>query len=309
MMDLRRLRYFVVLAEELHFQRAAARIPLAQSSLSEHIARLEREVGARLLVRHPRSCELTAAGARLLVEARLLLAKAERIIGDVTEQRREPADRPRFVVGCNEEAVAELTPVIVSAFAAAHPDVDVVVVPDPLPGAGGCRGAGRADALLCADASQRPDDPGFVGLYRDQAALMVRAADFEGERVIDGGTAAEFVFVDDTRLPAHFSEPFHLGGLRNGEPPRRLDIELGGTVDVAAAILTSGAVVAVPRSAERYVKVSGLSFLPLAGAPDFVLGVKTAEQPHHLQRAFVNVAAALSEQCLSLVPHAVSPAP
>ncbi|MFZ0158599.1 MAG: LysR family transcriptional regulator [Kineosporiaceae bacterium] len=304
-MDLRRLQYFVVLAEELHFQRAAARIPIAQSSLSEHIARLERELGTSLLVRHPRSCELTPAGARLLVEAQLLLARTERIIDDLRERHRSPTERPRFVIGCNEEAVAELTDVIVSVFTAANPDVEVVVSQIPYPELVDAVERGRADALLCAGASQRPDGPGFVGLYRDQSALMVRAAEYEGEQTIDAGTAAELVFVDDTRLPAHFSEPFHLGAVRNGEPPRRLDLDLSGTADVASAVLRDGAVVALPRAAERYLPIPGISFLPLTGAPDFTLGVKTAERPHHLQRALVDVATALSRQCLSLVPHAV----
>jgi DNA-binding transcriptional LysR family regulator len=71
---LRDLRYFVAVAEELHFTRAAARLFVSQPALSKQIAQLERQVGARLLERDRRAVTLTPAGEALLTRARELLA-------------------------------------------------------------------------------------------------------------------------------------------------------------------------------------------------------------------------------------------
>src|ERR1700733_3890672 len=80
-MELRQLRYFVTLAEELHFGRAAEREHIVQSALSQQLQRLERELGVRLLERSTHHVSLTAAGAVFLTEARQLLAHADRAAG------------------------------------------------------------------------------------------------------------------------------------------------------------------------------------------------------------------------------------
>ncbi|QKW38381.1 LysR family transcriptional regulator [Actinomadura sp. NAK00032] len=78
-MELRALRYFVVVADELHFGRAAERLHIAQPAVSKRIAQLERELGVRLLDRSPRRVRLTAAGHRVLAAARDALAAADRV--------------------------------------------------------------------------------------------------------------------------------------------------------------------------------------------------------------------------------------
>ena len=80
-MELRQLRYFVTLAEELHFGRAAEREHIVQSALSQQVQRLERELGVRLLERDTHHVSLTAAGAVFLVEARQILAHVDRAAG------------------------------------------------------------------------------------------------------------------------------------------------------------------------------------------------------------------------------------
>ncbi|MFE9107866.1 LysR family transcriptional regulator [Actinomadura geliboluensis] len=78
-MELRTLRYFVAVADELHFGRAAERLHIAQPAVSRRIAQLERELGVRLLDRSPRRVRLTAAGHRVLAAARDALAAADRV--------------------------------------------------------------------------------------------------------------------------------------------------------------------------------------------------------------------------------------
>jgi DNA-binding transcriptional LysR family regulator len=76
--ELRQLRYFVTLAEELHFGRAAEREHIVQSALSQQVQRLERELGVRLLERSTHRVSVTASGAAFLVEARQILAQVDR---------------------------------------------------------------------------------------------------------------------------------------------------------------------------------------------------------------------------------------
>ena len=100
-MELRHLRYFVAVAEELHFGHAANRLHTSQSSLSQQVKNLEKELKVDLLRRVKRRVELTSAGTRFLREARGILAAAERAAGSARETAREEAQG--FVIGISPE--------------------------------------------------------------------------------------------------------------------------------------------------------------------------------------------------------------
>jgi DNA-binding transcriptional LysR family regulator len=99
--ELRHLRYFVAVAEELHFGRAASRLHLSQSSLSQQVRNLESELKVDLLIRTRRQVELTPAGHRFLQEARAILAAAERATGRAREAARGEARK--LVIGISPD--------------------------------------------------------------------------------------------------------------------------------------------------------------------------------------------------------------
>ena len=121
-MELRHLRYFVAVAEELHFGRAAERLRIAQPPLSRQIRDLEREIGTPLFERVPRGVELTAAGRAFLPEARLTLAQAER--AQRSAQRAARGETGRLRVGFVEAAThSGILPDVLSFFRAHLPSV------------------------------------------------------------------------------------------------------------------------------------------------------------------------------------------
>ena len=116
------MQYFVTVAEELHFGRAAARLHIAQPSLSHEIRRLEQQLGVSLLERTSRRVELTAAGQTLLADGRRLLNQAQRVI-----ERTRAADAGRLTVGFYGSAASTLLPDVLRAFSEEHPSVTVTV--------------------------------------------------------------------------------------------------------------------------------------------------------------------------------------
>lgn len=120
-MELRQLRYFVTLAGELHFGRAAKRLALTQPPLSQSIQKLELELGVRLFERTRRRVVLTHAGKALLDEARHLLARAD---GAIERARRASrGETGRLAVGFLANTAYTLLPLVLREFAKRFPHV------------------------------------------------------------------------------------------------------------------------------------------------------------------------------------------
>lgn len=124
-MDLRRLRYFVAVAEELHFGRAAKRLHVSQPPLSQQIRQLESQLGVRLFERNRREVHLTEAGRLLLDRARPLLAEVERIEQYMAQAAAGTAGSIR--VGFVSSAAYDLLPRILRVFQHRHPDVGLTL--------------------------------------------------------------------------------------------------------------------------------------------------------------------------------------
>jgi DNA-binding transcriptional LysR family regulator len=124
-MDLRQLRYFVAVAEELHFSRAAARLSLAQSALSSQVRQLEREIGGPLLVRSTRRVELTPAGEALLADGRELLEAADGALERARALARGEAGS--LTIGSLGPAPGGILAPLLARFGSRHPDVRVEI--------------------------------------------------------------------------------------------------------------------------------------------------------------------------------------
>jgi DNA-binding transcriptional LysR family regulator len=132
-LDLRTLRAFLVVAEELHFGRAATRLAMAQPPLSQLIRRLEKAVGYSLFVRDTRKVELTPAGLALVDLARDLFTRLDGGLKHVQSIGRGEAGR--LVVGFTATVALHLLPLVIGRFRDAYPAVEVglfEMLPDPL---------------------------------------------------------------------------------------------------------------------------------------------------------------------------------
>ncbi|ANI42388.1 LysR substrate-binding domain-containing protein [Mycolicibacterium vaccae] len=262
-MELRHLRYFQAVAEELHFGRAAERLHIAQPPLSQQIRQLEREVGVRLLDRSTRSVALTAAG-------RAFLDRTIRILGAVDEacdQARRIADgvEGQLVVGCVGSATYSLLPRLVRELRVALPGVDLRV-----------RGEMLATAQLAALHSKdidlalmRPpvDDPAVTTetLRHDRLLIALPAGHRFAER-----TEIAMTDLHDEDFISHAGHGRSrmstlVAGLclDAGFRPRiRHEVEETSTLVTLVAAGLGVAVVPEPTAA---LEISGVCYRPLAG--------------------------------------------
>lgn len=123
-MELRQLRYFLAVAEELHFGRAAKRVHISQPPLSQQIRHLEEDLRVQLFYRTKRKVELTDAGRAFAGEARLILQQVDQAAGLAVEANRSKLST--LVVGCSPANTHVVLPIL-KVFAKRHPKVHFVV--------------------------------------------------------------------------------------------------------------------------------------------------------------------------------------
>jgi DNA-binding transcriptional LysR family regulator len=120
-MELRHLRYFVAVAEELHFGRAALRLHIVQPALSKQIASLEHELGVQLFQRTKRHVGLTEAGEVLLEDARQILAQADGAVMRANQASR--GEIGSLTIGFIAPVLWELLPRVLRRYRARYPEV------------------------------------------------------------------------------------------------------------------------------------------------------------------------------------------
>jgi DNA-binding transcriptional LysR family regulator len=258
-MELRQLRFFVTLAEELHFRRAAERVYIAQPAFSEQIRRLESELGARLFDRTSHYVRLTEAGRLFLDEIRPALAQVEHAAAVAALAGRGVLGTLR--VGLAGEAINELTPMILREFAVRCPDVGVVL-----------REYGFSDPT--AGLSEREVDIAFVRppLPRQQGLEVIPLRSEPRVAVL----AADHPLAESGSLSlAELSGESLVTGPRSTLLRERLPLDpLADTVETWLSLIAAGRGIGLaPASSERFYSRPELAFVPLTGFVDSTLAI------------------------------------
>ncbi|MFI2346550.1 LysR substrate-binding domain-containing protein [Streptomyces sp. NPDC019443] len=216
-MELRMLRYFVAVAEELHFGRAAARLQMTQPPLSRAMKQLETDLGCELLRRSPTGVALTPAGALLHDEARTLLARADQARARVTAA----AGTATLTVGTLADSAEQVGTRLAAAYRQHHPGIRVRIreadLTDPTTGLR----TGLVDVAL----TRAPfDDTGITTrvLRSDPVGVVLRAddplADRDNLHLDDLADRRWFQFPDGTDAVwrAFWTGPSDAGRRRDG---------------------------------------------------------------------------------------------
>ena len=171
-MELRHLRYFVVVAEEGHFTRAAERLGMQQPPLSQQIRGLEEELGFALFRRHPKGASLTAGGEAFLAEARAILASVDLAV--VRAAQASKGTVGQLSVGFTSSAAAHpFIPKIMRAYREAWPDVAVDFREGNAAELSDALAAGKLDVALLRRPVSRPDGVSFDCLLEEELLLVL----------------------------------------------------------------------------------------------------------------------------------------
>ncbi|TSB28633.1 LysR family transcriptional regulator [Streptomyces benahoarensis] len=161
MFDPAQLRTFLTVAQTLSFTQAAHRMGLRQSTVSQHVRKLEEAAGRRLFARDTHGVELTEDGEAMLGFARTILEANERAAGFFTGTRL----RGRLRFGASEDFVLTRLPEVLEGFRREHPEVDLELTVELSGTLHELLAAGRLDLVL---AKRRPEGPGGRLVWRDR---------------------------------------------------------------------------------------------------------------------------------------------
>lgn len=193
-MDTRHLRYFVTVAEERHFGRAAQRLHMAQPPLSQQIKQLEEQLETQLLIRTTRKVELTAAGELLLTRARVLLEEHEKLARDVRTVGEGASGVLRL--GSTGSATYRIMPRIIEAASAHMPGIQLNVHGEMLtPQMEEALVEGRLDVAILRP-PVRSNQVDYVLVEQDQLSVVLPASHpLAQQQTIEIAQLAELDFV------------------------------------------------------------------------------------------------------------------
>jgi DNA-binding transcriptional LysR family regulator len=261
--ELRHLRYFVAVAEERHFGRAAERLKIAQPPLSRQIQILEKELGVMLFDRSRRKVELTAAGTMLLDHARRVFAAVELARRETLQAGR--GERGRISIGYPSSLAYSGLPELLRAFRARYPEVDVSLAELPPQAQIDALKAGRLDVGFV----RAPlEEPGLASLLvRREPLVVALPADHPAAsrmRVPLSLLADEpFVTFPRSRGAAFFDHLMRLchdAGFtpRIAQEAQQLDL---------VSLVAAGFGVAIVPSSVRHLRRAGVAYRSIVGNP------------------------------------------
>jgi len=260
-MELRHLRYFVALAEELHFARAAERLNIAPPTLTVQIQEIERALSARLFARTKRSVALTPAGEAFLAEARNVLWSFEN--AQTVGRRAGRGETGRIALGyVGSAAYAGVLQEQVWRFRRAWPDVDVHAQEWPMDRLPELVASGQIDVGFVRLPMALPRGLQLHVLLRDHFCLALSS---------DHRLASSDA-VDPDRLAGEaFVTPEQVAGThevaRRGRFTPRIISSPGSLLAVLAQVSLGSAVAIVPSVLREIVRMPNVVLRPLAGEP------------------------------------------
>jgi DNA-binding transcriptional LysR family regulator len=284
-MELRHLRYFVAVAEELHFRRAAERLHVAQPAVSEQVRKLEAELGVTLLERAHRSVSLTEAGVAMLEDAKRVLRFADVAKHSARTARERSVARLR--IGYTVATLPASVPRALQTVRASAAQTETILEPGPAPE---LIEAVRHDRLDAAVVPLPVQTSGFrVTRLDDQHAVAVLPVShpLAVERSIGlARVAPERLLL----LPREANRPFYDAIIaachEAGLSPSLVELPENDMEQVLLAVASGAGMALVPESVQDRFAGPGVRFVPLDDPrPAFTAGVVTRRSSEHLPTA------------------------